>query len=232
MQKLRNTYARIRSILKRTLRRTPHDERVALPYKAVKAIHEAHVRITYRGVKANKCPFDYVMYQMMLNTVQPDLVIEIGTDRGGGSLYLADIMDKIGKGTIHTIDIENNSSPLSRSHPRIKFFTEGWANYDPKNAKGFDRILIIEDSSHTYENTLAVMEKFAPLVSNGSYLVVEDGIVDALGGYEDLNGGPCRAIREFLLKHPEFAVDRSYCDMFGKNVTFNVNGYLRCQRSS
>jgi hypothetical protein len=27
--------------------------------------------------------------------------------------------------------------------------------------------------------------------------------------------------------HPEFFVDRKWCDMFGKNATFNVNGYLK-----
>ena len=40
-------------------------------------------------------------------------------------------------------------------------------------------------------------------------------------------GGPCKAIREFLPKHPEFIVERKWCDFFGKNATNNVNGFLK-----
>src|SRR5689334_23622750 len=68
-------------------------------------IYEGHHNVTYRGVKAVRCPFDYVLYQMMINEVKPDLIIEIGTHRGGGSLYLADILATIGDGIVHTIDI-------------------------------------------------------------------------------------------------------------------------------
>jgi cephalosporin hydroxylase len=47
-------------------------------------------------------------------------------------------------------------------------------------------------------------------------------------GYAHLyEGGPLRALAEFLVAHPEFEIDRSYCDFFGHNVTSNVNGYLR-----
>lgn len=208
----------------RTLRFTPKDERVHFNSETINA---GHFNVTYRGISAIKCPFDYVMYQMIISEIQPDLIIEIGTNYGGGSLYLADLMDIIGHGTIHTIDIEKKTGTVVANHPRIKLFTDGWENYNLKEAAGFSKILIIEDASHTYEDTIGALRKFAPLVSVGSYLIVEDGIMNDLNKEKGFHGGPLRAIREFLSENNNFVVDRKYCDMFGTNATFNVNGYLK-----
>jgi cephalosporin hydroxylase len=56
---------------------------------------------------------------------------------------------------------------------------------------------------------------------------VEDSVATAMGYAHIYDGGPLRAIQEFLPAHPEFEIDRSYCDFFGHNNTWNVNGYLR-----
>lgn len=194
---------------------------------SVKEIALGHHQITYRGVPCIKCPFDYVIYQMILNEVQPDLLIEIGTNHGGSALYMADIMDKIGKGQIHTIDIDDRSYPLTKQHSRIKFFHNGWESYDFNLTKQFEKILVIEDASHEYKNTLDSIEKFSSLVTKGSYLIVEDGIIDALGQTKLYKGGPVKAIQEFLPNHPEFEIDYKWINMFGDNTTFNTLGYLK-----
>ncbi len=194
---------------------------------SINSIDKGHHLVTYCGVKAIKCPFDYVIYQMILNEVKPDLVIEVGTNIGGGTLYIADILDKIGNGIVHTIDINDVVDPLVKKHKRIKFFMDGWENYDLKQARGYKKILVIEDSSHTYQNTINVMKKFQELVSINSYFIIEDGIVNELGKEKEFDGGPLRAIREFLSYNNDFVVDRKWCDMFGKNATFNVNGYIK-----
>ena len=164
---------------------------------------------------------------MIINEIKPDLIIEVGTNKGGGALYMADILDTIGKGVIHTIDIEKKSDPSLLNHPRIKLFTDGWEHYDLKQAEGFAKILVIEDGAHTYECSIGAIEKLAHLVTVGSYLIVEDGILDELGMKEKFNGGPVRAIDEFLAHNKDFVIDRGWCDLFGKNATFNVNGYLK-----
>ena len=155
------------------------------------------------------------------------MVIEIGTNKGGGALYLADLMDILGHGMVHTIDIEKNSDELVANHPRIKLFIQGWENYDLNEAKKFSKILVIDDGSHVAESTLGAMKKFSPLVSVGSYLIVEDGIINAKKQSYVFNGGPIKAIREFLKTSQNFEVDRKWCDFFGKNATFNINGYLK-----
>lgn len=193
----------------------------------VDSIDKGHHKVSYRGVKAVRCPFDYVMYQMIISEVKPDLIIEIGTRKGGGAYYMADLLDSIGKGIIHAIDIVDDVEPIVKKHERIHFFTDGWSGYDLELTKGFDTILVIEDASHRYEDTIGVLNKFHSLVSKDSYLIVEDGIINKLGLEKKYNGGPLRAIREFLPNHPEYIVDRKWCDMFGENATFNVNGYLK-----
>lgn len=209
---------------KKNLRYVPQEERIDFNPQT---IFDGHFKVTYRGVPAIRCPFDYVAYQMIISDLKPDLVIEIGTNFGGTALNLADLMDTIGHGTIHSIDIAKKAPEIVQKHPRIKLFTEGWENYDLGETAGFSKILVIEDASHMYEDTLSALKKFAPLVSLGSYFIVEDGIINELGKEKGFHGGPLKAIREFLQSNKNFQVDRMYCDMFGKNATFNVNGYLK-----
>lgn len=191
-------------------------------------IYNGHFKVTYRGVPMLKCPFDYVMYQMIISELKPDLVIEIGTNFGGTSLYIADLMEAIGHGEVHTIDIEDRVNNVVKQHPRIKFFTNGWKKYDLNdNVRDFQKIIVIDDASHIYEDTLETIKTFSKIIPVGSYLIIEDGIVTRLKRAGLLNGGPLRAINEFLKTNDDFVIDNKLCDMFGKDTTFNTNGYLK-----
>lgn len=194
----------------------------------LKDIDAGHHKVTYKGVPAIKCPFDYVLYQMLITELKPDLVIEIGTNKGGSSLYLADLLELNGKGELHTIDLPSNQEDASlHAHPRIRIFKDGYAGYDISGTKGFQTILVIEDGSHMYSDVRAVLEKFSPVVTPGSWLIVEDGIVTELGMAKLYEGGPQKAISEFLAGNSNFVTDRKWCDFFGPNTTFNINGYLK-----
>jgi cephalosporin hydroxylase len=200
---------------------------------SLRSIYLGQFKTTYRGVPAWRCPFDYVVYQMVLSEVRPDLIIEIGTNEGGGAYYLADLLTLTGDGLVHTIDIRNTVHPDVQKHPRIKFYSSGWDGYDlERETAGFRNILIIDDGSHTYEHVLGALEKFSPKVTPDSYFIVEDGIITDLADQriEDpakFNGGPLRAIKEFTDANPSFAIEQRWSNMFGKNSTFNVNGYLK-----
>lgn len=211
-------------------------------------------RMLYRGVATQKFPNDYVMYQMIIHEVRPDLIIEIGTMHGGSALYFADLMETMGieGGEVHTIDaisvrdrqksdfitglvlniMEDVDHPdIIDAHPRIKQFDKGWENYDLANCEGFKRILVIDDASHIRTQVLGAMEKFKRLISLGSYLIIEDGnAADVCRKPEvlrTLDGGPLMAIHEFLSVNDEFRIDFRWCDMFGINSTFNTYGYLK-----
>jgi cephalosporin hydroxylase len=197
-------------------------------YFKLKDIDAGHHQVTYKSVPAIKCPFDYVLYQMLITEIRPDLIIEIGTNKGGSSLYLADLLELNGKGELHTIDLPGNKEDMMlHSHPRIKIFKEGYSGYETGNLNSFNKVMVIEDGSHLYEDVLATLIKFSLFVNPGSYFIVEDGIITELGLEKDYNGGPQKAIREFLKKNSNFEIDRKWCDFFGTNATFNVNGYLK-----
>ena len=84
-------------------------------------------------------------------------------------------------------------------------------------------MLIIEDSSHTYEHTLQVLNIYAPLVKPGGYFIVEDGIC-----HHGLDGGPFpgrfEAVEVFASQHAEFVIDRGREAFL---LTWNPKGYLQ-----
>ena len=172
---------------------------------------------------------------MIINEIRPDLIIEIGTNYGGSCLYLGDILNNIGKGMVHTVDIQDetflsNSEEkrgLINRHPRIQRFLGGYQEYNLDYASSFKKIMLIDDGSHNYNDVLSVMNKFKDLISEDSYMIVEDGTVNWMGIEKNYDGGPLRAIEEFLPQNPQFEIDRKWCDFYGYNVTFNPNGYLK-----
>lgn len=100
-----------------------------------------------------------------------------------------------------------------------------------KRAAGHERIMVILDSNHTHEHVLAELGAYAPLVSLGSYCVVFDTVIEDLpaGMYPDrpwdVGDNPKTAVREFLSRNTEFAVDE---DMDAKLlITVARGGYLR-----
>lgn len=222
----------------------------------VKDTFTGMTRMLYRGVVAQKFPYDYVMYQMIINEVRPDLIVEIGTMHGGSALYYADLMDVMGieGGEVHTIDLispENrkkyeddhkeespqNPSELENyheevaNHSRIKIFDKGWQGYDLSNCDGFKKILVIDDGSHIYEDVIGALNKFKDIISVGSYFIVEDGNCEEVYPKPDFiemwRGGPLRATKQFIAENDDFRVDYRWCDMFGINATFNTYGYLK-----
>lgn len=193
----------------------------------IHSLHAAQFYTTYRGVPMHKNPFDYVMYQMILNEVKPDLVIEIGTFGGGSALYMADVMSPWA-GLVHTIDIIDLAVPLVRDHPRIQRFLGGFEEYKLPTMVG--TIMVIDDGSHMFEEVFAALHKFSPIVSSGSYFIVEDGIVTDLNMADSFHGGPQRATASFLNANSEFFNDTHWTNFFGVNATANPNGYLKKRR--
>ena len=196
----------------------------------IHSIYGSHFNIKYRNIPAVKCPFDYVILQMILNEVKPDLVIEIGTLYGGTALYIADILNTLQNGIVHTLDIEHRVIDSTVvNHERIRYFSSGgYATYDLSLTEGFEKILVIDDGSHNYEDVKASLEKFKNIVSVGSYFIVEDGaIIDTLGIRNTFNGGPIPAIEEFLKTNSDFIIDYRWTNFFGPTSTFNGIGYLK-----
>ncbi len=184
-------------------------------------------RTTYFGIQTLKNPLDFWVYQELITSVRPDVIVEIGNFHGGSLLALAHLCDARGTGRLIGIDIDQKEiAALVREHPRISLI-EGDATKKFREVretiKTGERVLVIEDSSHTFENTLAVMRAYADLVSLGSYLIVEDG--NCHHGLDlGPSPGPYEAVTEFMRDNSQFVIDRE-CESFF--LTWNPRGYLR-----
>jgi cephalosporin hydroxylase len=180
-----------------------------------------------------KSPFDVVLYLQLLQRLRPGTVIEVGTFEGGSALWFADTMAAIGL-TPCVVSIDNGERVLF-DDDRIRFMHGNALRLgevlSPDAIAALRRpFLVIEDSAHLYETSLAVLEFFHHHLRTGDYVVIEDGVVAFLPdpAYRARDRGPNRALDAFLRARPEFyEIDRSLCDFYGCNVTYNPNGWLR-----
>jgi cephalosporin hydroxylase len=202
-----------------------------LPKNLLNSIQRGTLAYTYKGIPTFKNPFDWALYPKLLWEERPRTVIEIGSNLGGSAAWLADTMRAFGLPCqIHSIDI-NKVTDLRL--PDV-IFHQGDANLLERSlSQDFMRslarpLLVIEDSSHEMATTLAVLNFFHNWLVPGEYIIIEDGIITDMGDAAMYGGGPRAAVEHFLGRYAsEYEVDSRYCDWFGENVTWNVNGFLR-----
>lgn len=187
-------------------------------------------KMRWLGVKALKTPCDFWVYQEILASVKPKWIIETGSCFGGSALFLATICDALDSGHIISIDIR---PPMSKvEHPRITFYKgsstdEKTAAYVRKRVKADPgRALVILDSAHHKEHVARELMLYSPLVTQGSYIIVEDTALNR-DVRKDHGPGPWEATKEFLAKNNRFQVDKN-CERY--YLTFNPDGYLKCVR--
>lgn len=189
--------------------------------------HRIMNQTTYFGVKTLKNPLDFWVYREIICERRPTVIIEIGNASGGSTLALAHIFDLLEEGRVIGLDVTHAKIPQQvRDHPRITLI-EGDAceSYEEvlKILSGDDRVMVIEDSSHSYENTLRVLRTFSPLIDPGGYFIVEDSIC-----HHGLDVGPIpgpyEAIETFTGENTDFLSDRTRESFF---ITWNPKGFLK-----
>lgn len=203
-----------------------------LPLQAGWSIHKGAFSYTYRGLPMLKNPFDVALYQMLFFQVRPKTVIEVGSYLGTSALWFSDMMrTNETPGRVISVDILPPSPPFNR--PEISFvkgdvYNLGTALGD-ELLRGIERpLLVVEDSVHEPNSTLATLRFFDLLMRPDEYIVIEDGNVTDLGIAHHHAGGPGPGIAKFLSEcEGRYEVDANFCDRYGHNFTGNPNGYLR-----
>ena len=182
---------------------------------------------TYHGIPTMKNPLDFWIYREILWESKPDFIIEIGNLYGGSTLALAHICDLIGSGRVVGVDSDHqNISAKAKAHPRISLLTGEACEIFPlvqTNVPAGASVLVIDDSLHTHDHTLKVLETYAGVVSVGNYFIVEDGICHH-GLDVGPKPGPYEAVDAFVRNNKNFIIDRTK-ENFG--ITWNPKGYLK-----
>lgn len=181
--------------------------------------HQTWGNTKWRGVNILKPPTDLWIYQELIVTLQPDLIIETGTYYGGSAYFMRDVMNLNGGGRLMTIDIDH--SRLAHKVQGIEY-VQGSSISDETmmlvrayiHAYECKRVMVILDSDHEEPHVAKELELYAPLVSIGMPLIVED---------TNNHPGPKAATDEWFERNNGFKRD-FMCEKF--MLTFNRDGYF------
>ena len=203
---------------------------------------EYSYNFSWMGRPVIQYPQDLLALQEIIWRVKPDLVIETGIAHGGSLVFHASMLELLG-GDGRVLAVDNEIRPHNRtaieSHPLFHRITmlEGSSLDDDIVAQvraiagASSTVMLCLDSNHTHDHVLGELEAYAPLVSVGSYAVVFDGVVqdmpESFSAERPWGPGnnPLTAIREFLARSSDFAVDSAIQDKL--LITAAPSGYLK-----
>ena len=183
--------------------------------------HEA----SWLDKSTHRPPTDLLAYQELICRVRPEWIIETRTGAGGRALFLASICDLLGSGQVLSIDRYPRADPPD--HPRITYLrgdpaAEPTAGHVREITGERPRAMVILGGGDRIQ-VLGAFRNYTPLVPLGSYVVVEDTILEGNPVWEDFGSGPAAAVTE-IADQGEFVPDFSL-ERFA--LTFNPGGFLK-----
>lgn len=184
---------------------------------------------TYKGQSMLLSPFDQFNYMSLIETLRPGTIFEIGTLKGGRTLWMADQLRAFGiDGRILALDLV---PPSGLEDPAIEVLYGnamdlGEVLTSEKLASLPRPWLVIEDAAHTTTMCLAVLEFFDAHLQTGDRIVIEDGNIGSLTGQPEVSP-PHAAIEAFMARRGRnYMLESQYCDRYGYNVTACPNGWF------
>jgi cephalosporin hydroxylase len=185
----------------------------------------------FLGISTIQNPLDVWITQEIMFEVKPDVVVETGTFVGGSAALWATLLEQIHPSArVITIDIKDHGTRQARELPIVQRHVDFLigSSVDPaivaeveRQVEG-KRVLIILDSLHTKDHVLKELRAYSPMVSVGSYIIVQDTGI----------GRPAKpwfpwashAVEEFMRNNDRFEIDRSRQRYI---VTSNPDGFLK-----
>ncbi|HKP89360.1 MAG TPA: CmcI family methyltransferase [Thermoleophilaceae bacterium] len=201
---------------------------------------------TWLGRPVIQLPEDLLRLQEVIATVRPEVIVETGVAHGGSLVFYATLCRALDRGRVIGIDVEirpHNRAGIE-AHPLFPLIE--LIEADSTSPETLARVresvgasegtLVILDSNHSKEHVLAELRGYADLVTPGSYLVVQDGIMGRLAGAPRSEpdwswNNPVAAIAEFLAEDSRFIAESpSFAFNEGlvtDRVTYWPSGYLK-----
>ena len=207
------------------------------------APHKYTYNFTWLGRPVIQFPQDLAAIQEIIWATKPNLIIETGIAHGGSLVFHASMLQLLGnEGRVFGIDIDirDHNRAEIEAHPmfdRIDMI-EGSSIDDAiaaqvsKAAVNAACVMVVLDSNHTHEHVLHELELYAPLVTNGCYLIVADTLIEDMpaGSFPDRpwdkGDNPATAVKAFLQNTDRFEVDTALDDKL--QISVAPGGYLKC----
>jgi len=204
--------------------------------------YEYNYHFSWLGVPVIQFPPDVLAMQELVWRIQPDVLIETGVARGGSLIFYASLLRLIGKGGQVVgvdIDIREENREIITRHPLSEGITliEGSSTDDDVVVRVADVVgdkgvvMVVLDSKHTHEHVLAELHRYSAFVTEGSYIVVFDTIIEDLTVPQNPDrpwgkgNSPKTAVVEFLAENHEFVIDKDIEDKL--LITGAPDGFLR-----
>lgn len=199
---------------------------------------------SWMGVPIIQMPADVLATQEVIWATKPDIIIETGVARGGSVLFMASLLELIGKGQVIGVDIDiraHNRASIEQ-HPMSKRVTliEGGSVDEDTLARvraaipAGARVMVVLDSDHSRDHVLAECKAYGQLVTPGCYMVVADTMIGHVEASEapqkrskiwSKGDEPLSALRQYLAESDFFEVDEV---LNGKLVlSSSPGGYIR-----
>lgn len=207
---------------------------------------DQHTGDWYAGLRLQKLPEDLRVYEHLLWASAPAAVVELGSHRGGSTLWFRDRLAALDRyqplptGPRQLVAVSEDTGParegVSLRDPSWSAsisFVDGDVR-DPELPQRVAAVLptgasclVVEDTAHQYDTTLAALEGFAGLVAPGGFFVVEDGVVDLPGLTDDTDvGGVLAAVDDWLASAPGASFQRRRdLELYG--LTSSPQGWLQ-----
>ena len=170
-------------------------------------------------------PTDLWAYQELIARVRPDWIVETGTGGGGRAFFMASICDLIDHGRV--ISIDDYPVPSLTEHPRIEYIRRDPADAEAAAAVrelvGEQPLALLILGAGKLSRLMPLYEQYGPLVPLGSYVVLEDTILNGHPVWTGFGPGPREAARQ-IVDGGEFERDLAM-ERYG--LTFNPGGFLK-----
>ena len=174
-----------------------------------------HSVFHWKNYIAFKSVFDLAIYSMLITELKPNIIIEIGSGKGGSAIWLADMMKILGlEPKVYSYDINKPNI----NYPGVNFFQFDLNNLDnkeefPKSEDWTGVKLVIEDA---HANIPTVLNTIDDKLNKGDYFVVEDSDVKQ------------KELKSFILKSKNnYLLDKYFLDFFGRNGTSAKNSIFK-----
>ena len=139
----------------------------------------------------------------------------------------------MGQGSVVTIDVERMHKI---THPRIMFLLGNFVSPTivetvrrlAASARG--PVMVTLDSDRRKSHVRAELAAYAPMVTPGSFIIVQDGVIDMQPRFAGARLGPLAAVEDFMRTATDFEFDEERARKF--LISHHPKGWLRRRRTA